>query len=377
MQVSTDSGVTWVSATSATFAPGQTNNVRVRVPVVNDLLDENDETFNLVASVSDGVTLNASATGVATIRDNNDVAPTLVVSPAFVAENGGFALFNVTLSAPSGMPIGVSLATSNGTATVASGDYTTALQVSTDGGSTWSTASTATFAPEATSLLVRVPVLSDAVAEPDQTFTLTASRTSGATTNNSASGLATITESATITGGAGNDVLSGGSAAETINGGSGNDMVLGGSGNDTLIGGTGNDTLTGGAGADVFSWRLADKGTAGTPAVDHVTDFNSATPASGGDLLDLRDLLQGETSSATLDRYLDFDVVGGNTEIRVSSSGGFTGGNYVAGSEDQRIVLDGVDIRASLGLGGAATDTQIIAELIAQAKLVTDVPSGG
>jgi len=128
----------------------------------------------------------------------------------------------------------------------------------------------------------------------------------------------------------------------------------------------------------VFTWRLADKGAVGTPSLDHVTDFNSTAPTSGsGDVLDLRDLLQGETASATLDRYLDFNVVGGNTEIRISSSGGFTGGTYAAGSEDQRIVLDGVDIRATLGLGVAATDSQIIAELINRGKLVTDVPPGG
>jgi len=40
-------------------------------------------------------------------------------------------------------------------------------------------------------------------------------------------------------------------------------------------------------------------------------------------------------------------------------------------------VLDGVDLRASLGLGAGATDNQIIAELINRGKLVTDVPPGG
>ena len=179
-------------------------------------------------------------------------------------------------------------------------------------------------------------------------------------------------------GSAGDDTLNGGNGNDVLNGGAGNDILSGGAGNDLLIGGAGNDTLTGGAGADVFAWRFADRGAAGTPAVDQVTDFNSTPPASGsGDVLDLRDLLQGETTSLTLDRYLDFNVSGGNTEIRISSSGGFTGGGYVSGTEDQRIVLQGVDIRASLGLTGSATDFQIIAELINRGKLVTDVPPGG
>jgi hypothetical protein len=382
MQVSTDGGATWTNGTSATFAAGQTNNIRVRIPVVNDLLDENDETFSLIASVSNGVTLNASATGTATIRDNNDLAPTLAVSPALVAETAGFAHFNVSLSAPSGIPISVSLAASNGTATVTS-DYTTALQVSTDGGTTWVAGSTATFAPEATSVLVRVPIVSDAVAEPDQSFTLTATRTAGATTNNSASGIGTITESLTMAGGAGNDVISGGAGNESITGNNGNDRIDGGAGNDIISGGAANDILTGGLGADTFEWKFADRGALGGPSsgaatpIDTITDFNAATPASGGDILDLRDLLQGETASATLDRYLDFNVSGGNTEIRISSTGAFAAGTYASGAEDQRIVLTGVDIRTSLGLAGGATDAQIIAELINRGKLLTDVPPGG
>ena len=58
---------------------------------------------------------------------------------------------------------------------------------------------------------------------------------------------------------------------------------------DTLIGGAGNDILTGGDGADLFVWNADDVGTAATPAVDTVTDFD----ASEGDVLDLADLLGG------------------------------------------------------------------------------------
>jgi VCBS repeat-containing protein len=177
-------------------------------------------------------------------------------------------------------------------------------------------------------------------------------------------------------GGDGNDTLDGGNGHDVLYGGAGNDSLTGGAGNDRLIGGLGSDSLTGGAGADTFEWRFADRGTAGSPAIDTVADFDSATPGAGGDILDLRDLLQGETSSATLDRYLDFSVSGGTTTIRISSSGGFASGTYAAGSEDQRIVLTGVDIRATLGLPVAATDAQIISELINRGKLLTDVPPG-
>jgi large repetitive protein len=167
-----------------------------------------------------------------------------------------------------------------------------------------------------------------------------------------------------LSGLAGNDRLLGGAGADTLDGGAGRDVLIGGAGDDRLIGGTG---------ADVFAWSLADRGLAGGPAVDTVADFSFAPTAAGGDTLDLRDLLIGSTGGAAdLTRFLDFNVVGGSTEIRISSSGGFTGGDYQAGAEDQRIVLEGVNIRDALGLAGAATDAQILQELLNRGKLLTD-----
>jgi T1SS-143 domain-containing protein len=181
-----------------------------------------------------------------------------------------------------------------------------------------------------------------------------------------------------IVGRDGDDTLNGNANNDVLLGNNGNDILNGGDGNDRLNGGAGNDVLTGGLGADTFEWKFADRSTVvNSPAVDTIADFDSATPGAGGDILDLRDLLQGETASATLDRYLDFNLNGANTEIRISSSGGFTGGTYASAAEDQRIVLTNVDIRATLGLGVGATDSQIIAELINRGKLITDVPPGG
>lgn len=163
--------------------------------------------------------------------------------------------------------------------------------------------------------------------------------------------------------------------ADTLNGN-------GGIGNDTLNGGAGSDTLTGGSGADVFAWTLADRGPAGAPPTDTITVFSIAAPAAGGDLLDLRDLLQGEAkagvSAGNLERYLDFDTTtsAGNTIIHVGSTGGFAGGVYSAAAEDQRIVLTGVDVRsvAAFGLTALATDNDIINQLLQRGKLITDGP---
>jgi large repetitive protein len=182
-----------------------------------------------------------------------------------------------------------------------------------------------------------------------------------------------------ISGGGGDDNITANGGDDRVFGGTGNDTISGGAGNDVIVGGAGNDIMTGGAGADVFQWQLADRGTGGAPATDTITDFDPASRAAGGDVLDLRDLLVGENRSGgtgNLDSYLDFDTVStpGSTIIRISSSGGFAGGTYAAGQEDERITLTGVDLRASFGLGAAATDAQIIQELINRNKIVTDGP---
>ena len=144
----------------------------------------------------------------------------------------------------------------------------------------------------------------------------------------------------------------------------------GGNGNDTLIGGTGNDSLTGGAGSDVFRWELADQGTVGAPATDTITDFSTALPAAGGDILDLRDLLVGESHSGsspgTLDTYLHFEKLGANTIVHISSTGGFSGG-FNAALDDQKITLTGVDL-----VTGFASDNAIITDLLSKSKLIAD-----
>ncbi|QTN21344.1 tandem-95 repeat protein [Rhizobacter sp. AJA081-3] len=200
-----------------------------------------------------------------------------------------------------------------------------------------------------------------------------------------------------ISGNAGNDYIIGGSGADTLNGGSGNDMLLGGIGNDIILGGTGsdmirggagNDTLTGGATAgaadataDVFAWSLADAGTAGARATDTITDFNVGAVSAGGDVLDLRDLLSGDVMGAgntagNLINFMEFEVstTGGvtSTTIHISSTGQFAGGVYVAGQEDQAIVLQGVNLPTALGLGAGATDSQILQELLTRGKLIVD-----
>jgi hypothetical protein len=174
-----------------------------------------------------------------------------------------------------------------------------------------------------------------------------------------------------LIGGSGNDSLVGGDGIDELRGGAGNDTLDGGNGADVLVGGAGNDLLIGGPGSDVFRWELADRGTAGSPSVDTVTGFDNGPVGSGGDVLDLRDLLQGETieggAVGNLTSYLHFAASGGDTVIQISANGGFSSG-FNAGAIDQTIVLQGVNLTAS----GTLTDQQIIQTLLNNNKLITD-----
>src|SRR6185503_8580126 len=93
------------------------------------------------------------------------------------------AVFTVNLSHPSTTPVSFNLALANGTATGGGVDFGAGLEVSTDGGTTYLPATIATIAPNTLSVLVRVPITNDVLDEAAETFTLTATRSAGATTN--------------------------------------------------------------------------------------------------------------------------------------------------------------------------------------------------
>ena len=167
-----------------------------------------------------------------------------------------------------------------------------------------------------------------------------------------------------LVGTAGNDTLNGGIGNDILQGGAGNDTLLGGAGNDVLIGGGGNDILTGGDGADVFKWSLAETG------ADRITDFNLAPVASGGDVLDLKDLLVGESGTASsLETFLHFSAnTNGQTVITVDANG------LVPGGAGQTITLENVQFTALQNYaGGGGSDAAILTKLLGDGHLKTDV----
>ncbi|MGB0360682.1 MAG: type I secretion C-terminal target domain-containing protein, partial [Endozoicomonas sp.] len=110
-----------------------------------------------------------------------------------------------------------------------------------------------------------------------------------------------------------------------------------------------------GNGIDTFTWSSGDAGSAATPAEDSITDF---TTGSGGDILDLSDLLVDEESNS-LDQYLHFEFSGGDTTIEISPE--------ASGSVTQKVTLQNVDL-STLG----ASDADIINNLINNGNLNTD-----
>lgn len=99
---------------------------------------------------------------------------------------------------------------------------------------------------------------------------------------------------------------------DTILGNTGNDYLAGREGNDLLTGGKGNDLLVGGAGNDTFKYTSLQD------ASDIISDF------SAGDRLDLNSLftsLNYRGSNPVADGYLQFQQVGADMQVLISSNG--------------------------------------------------------
>jgi CSLREA domain-containing protein len=173
------------TARTISFADGDATPKTVSVPIVNDVLDEPDETVNLtLGSPTGGTSIGSPAAAVLTIQDD-DAPPTLSISdtPAVTEGNTGSvnATFTVTLGAATTFTVTVVVRTADGTA-IAGSDYTatgpTTLTFSPGG------ALTQTFA---------VPVLGDTVDEPNETFLVNLTDAANATIADS-QGVGTIND---------------------------------------------------------------------------------------------------------------------------------------------------------------------------------------
>nr|WP_272938932.1 type I secretion C-terminal target domain-containing protein [Aeromonas veronii] len=143
---------------------------------------------------------------------------------------------------------------------------------------------------------------------------------------------------------------------DLLDGGAGDDTLYGQKGDDLLIGGAGSDTLTGGGGKDTFKWGAGDIG-----GVDVIKDFTTGT---GGDVLDISELLTGEhANSGSLDAYLNFSSDGPGTNkstLTIDLDGTDGGTTHV-------IKFDSIDLTT---LGNS--DLEIIQKLLGDGNLKVD-----
>jgi arylsulfatase A-like enzyme len=140
------------------ISAGETSG-QVSVPVVQDTLDEPDETLVIqLSSAVNGTVIQGAGTG--TITDD-DLPPAMVVSDASAGEADPGMTFGVTLSASSGKAITAQYSTGGGMATPGE-DYA-------------QTSGTLQIRAGQTSTTITVPLLADAVDEPDETFLVTLS----------------------------------------------------------------------------------------------------------------------------------------------------------------------------------------------------------
>jgi Ca2+-binding RTX toxin-like protein len=136
---------------------------------------------------------------------------------------------------------------------------------------------------------------------------------------------------------------------EGVIGSSFNDSLTGSAGNDILVGGSGADTMTGAGGSDIYRFLNSD-----ASAVDTLDDFAVAPTGSGGDVLDLADILSGVPGLAVavaadnagiVDDYLHFDV-SGTTAIMFVDAAGTSAGQATAtfdvtlGTTDSSLLSD-------------------------------------
>ena len=134
------------------FEPGVVER-RISVPVMDDTLDEIDETLLLqIGAVQDGT---SGKSGVGTIRDD-DIAPSLTIPDLRRGEADGEFAFVARLSEPSGRRVAIA--------------YVTADVTASEGDDYRSTAQVLVLEPGEVSGVIRVPVMDDALDEADEEF---------------------------------------------------------------------------------------------------------------------------------------------------------------------------------------------------------------
>ena len=196
------SGADYTSIVGEATIKGGTTSTTIKVPIKDDDIAESNEKFTITLSnVGDNAKI-VDGSGIGTIIDDRggenpnvdeDATATLVISDAGSVNeaDGNYLVYDVKLSNPVGSDIPVSLTTA-GSATIGA-DYSSTLEYSTDGGTTWqSVNSTVNLPADGSSIKVRVAITDDYVTENDESIILQGSSNDPRLTDSSDVGVGTI-----------------------------------------------------------------------------------------------------------------------------------------------------------------------------------------
>jgi Ca2+-binding RTX toxin-like protein len=261
-----------------TFNPGVTSQV-INIPILNDSINEANETFSLTLNSPTNASLGTSQTVTTTISDTLSAAATTTL-PTNV-ENltlTGTTAINGTGNAGNNVLTGNS---ANNTLSGLNGNDTYSfvanIALGTDTITETATGGTDTidFTGTTAAVNVNLGVTTSQTVNSNLKLILSANNVienaTGGTGNDRLTG---NTLNNTLNGGDGNDQLQGLGGNDTLWGGAGNDILNGGIGNDSLWGGLGDDILTGGVGNDKYLFQ-SDSVFSISLGVDYITDFEA------------------------------------------------------------------------------------------------------
>ncbi|MBD2301822.1 hypothetical protein H6G28_24990 [Nostoc sp. FACHB-190] len=241
-----------------TFSPGVTSQV-INIPILNDSLNEVDESFILRLTSPINATLGTTTSVTTTITDTlvTSVTTTLPTNVENLTLTGTAAI-NGTGNAGNNILRGNS---ANNTLTGGNGDdtyiFTATTVLGTDKIVETTTGGTDTIDLRETTLAstLNLGITTTQTVNSNLKLTLSA--------NN-------VIENAV--GSTGNDRLTGNTLNNFLTGGNGNDQLQGLAGDDTLWGGLGDDVLTGGVGKDKYLFQGDGVFTASL-GIDHISSF--------------------------------------------------------------------------------------------------------
>ncbi|MDD1463724.1 SBBP repeat-containing protein, partial [Dolichospermum sp. ST_sed5] len=245
---------------SLTFNPGVKTQV-INIPILNDALNEANETLNLNLTSATNATLGTTKTVATTITDTLRAAITTILPDG--VENltlTGTSAINGTGNAGDNVFTGNS---GNNTLTGLDGNDTYAFSVI-------GVLGTDTIVETATGGIDTIN-FTGTTAAVNMNLAVTTSQTVNSNLKLILFGNNVIEN---VTGSAGNDRLTGNALDNLLVGGAGNDKLQGLAGNDLLWGGLGNDILTGGVGNDQYLFQNNGVFSTGL-GVDYIPQFDA------------------------------------------------------------------------------------------------------